>query len=252
MFYIFSKILSLVADPIAWVVAAFVLAFVLKKRRLQRLFFITGIVLVLFFGNNLVRTYAEQWWCNNYTAPIDTSKVYDYVLLQGGFGEFNPANNRTQLGIAAERLTESIRLYHTGRVKKLFITGDGAFSDPEYPASRSVFLNYMKDMGVNEADIILDDKALNTRQSAVRTPVFLGKNYTGEQSLIITSAVHMPRALACYRKAGMNPVPYSTSVTVPYELKLTNFGISSENLFKWSMLMHEMVGMVLYKIMGYV
>jgi vancomycin permeability regulator SanA len=62
--------------------------------------------------------------------------VYEYALIQGGFGDFNTATGRTQLFEEAERLIEPIRLYREGRVKKLFITGDGSFSNDKFPESK--------------------------------------------------------------------------------------------------------------------
>ena len=146
----------------------------------------------------------------------------------------------------------AIRLYRTGRVAALFITGDGTFCDKRYPESRPRFLKYLSDLGVNTKDVILDDQAQNTRESAARTSQIIGQGYTARKSLLITCAVHMPRALACYRKAGLFPTPYPTSVPVPFELRIYNFGLGASNFEHWSLLIHELFGMVTYRLMGYI
>ena len=252
MFFILSKILSFVSDPLSWVLLCFGLALLFNKRKLKLACASAGILLLLILGSDRLRIAAETGWCKNYCTPPDTSVVYDFALVQGGFGEYNPTIKRIQLNFAAERLTESIRLYRKGRVKKLFISGDASASDPDHPEAKRVFLQYMQDMGVKAEDIVIDDLSKNTREGALRTPLFLGANYKGENSLLVTSAVHMRRAMACYRKAGMNPIPYAVLPPVPYQFKITNFGIGSMNLEKWSLLIHELIGMALYRLMGYV
>ena len=252
MFYLLSKLVAFLLEPLIWVFIAFILALRLKNRRMKKSCFIAAIAMVLFFGNGFFYAVAERQWSKKYISSPDTTLTYDYALVQGGFGIYNQVTGRSQIKEAGDRLTEAIRLYHTGRVKALFITGDGTFSDKRYPESRPRFLKYLSDLGVNTKDVILDDQAQNTRESAARTAQFIGQGYTARQSMLITCAVHMPRALACYHKAGLFPTPYSTSAPVPFELRIYNFGLGASNFEHWSLLIHELFGMVTYRLMGYI
>ena len=254
MFFVVSKLFSFITDPTFWIVVCFVVSIVLKKRLWKRIAFIFGISLFVLLGNGALISLVEQRWVRNVVKPLPSEIVYEYALIQGGFGDFNSATGRTQVFEEAERLIEPIRLYHSGRVRKLFITGDGSFSNfnKKFPESKQVFLKYLESLGVHGNDIVLDSEARNTRQSALRTKELLGEAFDGKNSLLVTSAIHMPRALKCYCKAGMNPIPYATSVPGPYEMDITNFNIGSNNLYRWQKLIHEWLGLIAYLIAGYV
>ncbi|TSA32712.1 MAG: hypothetical protein D4R64_15475 [Porphyromonadaceae bacterium] len=73
-------------------------------------------------------------------------------------------------------------------------------------------------MGVLGNDIILDIKARNTRQSVQRTKELLGEAFDGKNSL----------------------------------MDITNFNIGSNNLYRWQKLIHEWVGLIAYRVAGYV
>jgi uncharacterized SAM-binding protein YcdF (DUF218 family) len=252
MFYVASKLLSFLTDPTFWIVACFVVSILLKKRRWKRIVFISGVSLFILMGNGALISWAEQRQVRNVLIPLDSGVVYEYALIQGGFGDFNPRTGRTQLFEEAERLIEPVRLYREVRVRKLFISGDGSFSNEKLPESRQVFIQYLKSLGVSEADIILDTEAVNTRQSAKNTRNFLGEDFNDKNSLLVTSAVHMFRTLKCYKKEGMNPVPFATSVPVPYKPDITNWNLSTGNLYRWQQLIHEWIGTIVYRIAGYV
>jgi len=254
VFFVVSKLFSVITDPAFWIVVCFVVSILLKKRLWKRITFIAGISLFVLLGNGALISLVEQHWIRNVIKPLPSETVYEYALIQGGFGNFNPATGKVQIFDEAERLIEPVRLYHDGRVKKLFITGDGSFSNlsRKFPESKEVFIKYLESLGVPEQDIVLESEARNTRQSAKRTRELLGEEYDGRNSLLVTSAIHMPRAIRCYRKAGMNPIPFATSVPIPYKMDITNFSFGSNTLFRWQILIHEWVGFIAYRIAGYV
>jgi uncharacterized SAM-binding protein YcdF (DUF218 family) len=264
MFFIVSKLAAFITDPVIWILLCFVLAFFLKRKLCKRIFLFTAIGLFLILGNGAFISRAEVRWSKDVVFPIDTTRVYDYALIQGGFGDYNWVTKKTQVFEEAERLIEPVRLYRMGKVKKIFVTGDGSFGNKKYPEAKVAFINYLVSLGVFESDIVLEPKARNTHQSAAETRSILGEELNkrdngigGEEvslrnSLLVTSAIHMKRTVKCYRKLGMNPVPYATSVPIPYKLDITNFNLGSVNLYRWQKLFHEWVGMVTYKVVGYI
>lgn len=252
MFFVLSKLFSVVTDPTFWIVVCFVVSILVKKRLWKRITFIAGISLFVILGNGALISLVEQQWVRNVVKPLPSETVYEYALIQGGFGDFNPTTGKSQLFSEAERLIEPIRLYRLGRVRKLYITGDNTFSTFRFPESKQVFIAYLESLGVSANDIILEDVSLNTRQSAQRTKTILGEAFDGKNSLLVTSAIHMKRTIKCYRKAGINPLPFATAVPVPYKLDITNFGFGSYNLYRWSNLIHEWLGIFTYRIAGYV
>ena len=250
MFYVLSKILSFLTDPLTWIVACFILGVLLRKKPAKRVFFWTGIALFILMGNGALISLAERHWVRNVIRPLPEATHYEYALVQGGFADFNPATGKTQLFDEAERLIEPVRLYREGRVNKLMITGDGSIHDDRNPGSSKVFLEYLASLGVDTCDVILDTEARTTLESVNRTRELLGPAFDGRNCLLVTSAIHMPRTIRVYHKAGIDPVPFATSVPLPYKLEITNIHLASGNLDRWRKLIHEWVGMVAYGVAG--
>jgi uncharacterized SAM-binding protein YcdF (DUF218 family) len=77
-----------------------------------------------------------------------------------------------------------------------------------------MFIKYLKSLGVPEKDILLESEALNTKQSVKRNREFLGEGFKGENSLLVTSAINLPRTLKYYRKVAMDLISFATLVPV--------------------------------------
>jgi uncharacterized SAM-binding protein YcdF (DUF218 family) len=110
-------------------------------------------------------------------------------------------------------------------------------------------------MGVPESDIITESDTRNTYESAVAVKKMLNQlGYKNVDCLLITSAFHMRRSLACYRKADLNIDNFTTDF---YAHKRT-FYVDSflipkvEAIVIWHKLVKEWVGFAAYKAAGYI
>jgi uncharacterized SAM-binding protein YcdF (DUF218 family) len=97
-------------------------------------------------------------------------------------------------------------------------------------------------------------KSRNTYENALFLKPVLTQNFAGGKFLLITSAAHLKRAGACFHKAGLSVLLYSTDrYSGPVKFDVDYLLIpSSATLFNWEKLIHEWVGMIGYVIMGYV
>ena len=68
----------------------------------------------------------------------------------------------------------------------------------------------LADCQVPEEDIILEEKARNTYENALYSQKILTKIFPNQTYLLITSAFHTPRALACFRKQQLKVKAFST------------------------------------------
>ena len=109
--------------------------------------------------------------------------------------------------------------------------------------------------GMPEADILIEEKSVNTRENALFTKEFLEKEgiATQQEFVLITSAFHMPRSKKCFDKVGLNTIPfpvYYYSHDVKYDLPSLLYpgpgAISS-----WQLLVKELIGLVVYRLVGY-
>jgi uncharacterized SAM-binding protein YcdF (DUF218 family) len=104
-------------------------------------------------------------------------------------------------------------------------------------------------MGVEEKDIILENKSRNSMENAQNTISLIGKDISGK-SLLITSANHMRRAIFCFNKNNCSIDYYPTDCTN------ANIKLSFDYLFipnikalaKWEALIHECIGYTVYLI----
>ena len=67
--------------------------------------------------------------------------------------------------------------------------------------------------------------------------------------LLLTSASHMPRALATFRKAGWNVTPYPVDFRAGTHTPWTQYSLA-EGAKKWHLALHELAGLLAYRLAG--
>jgi len=87
-----------------------------------------------------------------------------------------------------------------------------------------------------------------TYENAVFTAALPGVDRT-RPWLLVTSAWHMPRALATFRAAGWNvtpyPVDYRTGIRTPW----TEYSLV-DSPRRWRIALHEWAGLLAYRLAG--
>ncbi len=95
----------------------------------------------------------------------------------------------------------------------------GAFLDDygaEYSEARTLE-KLLVDMGVSEDRIYVDEKSRNTYENAKESQRLLGD--VSGPILLVTSAMHMPRAVGCFKKAGVPVTPW------PVDYRMNGLGL---------------------------
>ena len=112
---------------------------------------------------------------------------------------------------------------------------------------------YLLRLGIPDADIILESESKNTHENATLTKKILDNQYPNAKCLLITSAWHMRRSMGCFTKEGIEYTPFSVdhigeqNRLVPASLFIPN----SETIYRWELLIKEVVGSIAYKLRGY-
>lgn len=110
-------------------------------------------------------------------------------------------------------------------------------------------------MGVPEEDIWIENKSRNTGESPIAVkPMLDSARVRPEDCLLITSAFHMRRSLACYRKAGLPLEPFSADFYAHPRVYYPDvlFIPQVEAMYLWQKIIKEWVGMAAYKLAGYI
>lgn len=184
--------------------------------------------------------------------PVELVPAADAIVVLGGAFSHHALRPYPDLSGSADRYWHGARLFHAGRGEVVILSGGrmpGRGRGPTEAESGAVFL---RDLGVPDEAMLLDNAALTTRDNAVNVAAIL-EEMDIEDFLLVTSATHMRRAMGCFRVLGLRPVPVATDFQVnPHRaLRPTDFFPSSQALAGSTRAAHEYVGMVVYRVRGW-
>ncbi len=255
MFFILSKLFALLLRPFNWVLLLVFAAWWQRRNpaRSRRLL-LWSAALTLFFTNPLcINVLACAWESGQAGDPGARAEV---GIVLGGFVnmEATTPGGMVQLHRSGNRLTTALQYYHTGRIRYILISGGGGrvlgAAPPEAPVARQ----FLRQAGVPDSAIWVEDRSRNTRENALFSKEVLDKKAPGARCLLFTSAWHMRRALPCFRKAGVVCDPVGSDFLG--EKSNGNYAKwvepDGEALQKWEKLLKEWIGWVAYRLKGYV
>jgi uncharacterized SAM-binding protein YcdF (DUF218 family) len=242
---ILSKIIGFLLDPVMWIVALMAIAFFLRRKQLQKKLYAAAAVIFLVFSNPFL---LNNLWFLYQAAPVDLSEgeTYEAAILLGGMAGLDEDRNKGIFKQAADRFIQAARLYETGRVKKILITGGDSriFRKHEYKEAAFLAANLI-DLHIPSKDILTETESRNTIENARLSKRILDSAGAKGPFLLVTSALHMPRALKAFHQAGINVKPYPCH----FEVTGSNTHFAAENftprgncLSSWKILLKEWLG----------
>jgi len=232
---------------------AIVYAMFLKNRTRSR--WITGLSLFFLYLMSspiLVNELLKAW--ETPSQSISSEYQVGAVLTGGIIKKYDYQTKQVWLGKSGDRATQAFELYRLGKIKKIIISGgEGSFLTNKHTTSENDGIRqYLIYSGVPAEDIIQEPMARNTRDNAAYTAKILKQQLGTNKCVVITSAFHTPRALGCFRKAGVEVVPSPAHfLQENYDIWIDKFFPSEEALVAFYFVWHEMVGYTIYKVMGY-
>jgi len=253
MFFVISKILDFLLEPLLWIIALLIFSLLSKNLKRKRKSLIAAIVLLLVFSNSFLLDEAMRAWEMPATKISDTPETYDAGIVLSGMVMYDNSLDRIQFNRRNDRLMQAVTLYKKGKIKKIFFSGGSGSLVYTYLKESEMVKKFLVEIGIPSEDIIIENKSNNTRENALFTKEVLEKEMPHGKFLLFTSAFHMRRAVACFEKVGIEVTPYSTDrysgprKYYPNHLLMPHSG----TLFDWNSLLHEIIGYTVYKMMGY-
>jgi uncharacterized SAM-binding protein YcdF (DUF218 family) len=252
MFFALSKLLQFIITPIVWIIILFFFGLFSKIQSRKKKCLRWALIFTLFFTNIfLFCEFARLWEIP--ATRYENLKTYDVGIVLGGMSVYDEDMERPQFFRGVDRLIQAIELYKRGIIKKIIFTGgSGRLLHPEMKEGNYI-KRYLLYLGVPQKDFLIESESKNTHESALLTKELIDKENIKGNFLMITSSFHMRRGLGCFNKAGINAKPYSTDRYAGPRVFLFEslFVPNSSALDDWTLLIHEMVGFVTYKIAGY-
>jgi uncharacterized SAM-binding protein YcdF (DUF218 family) len=77
----------------------------------------------------------------------------------------------------------------------------------------AAMLEFLSDLGVSEERVLSEGRSRNTRENALEVRRLVSSRDL-KRLILVTSALHMPRAIATFRAAGMDVIPAPTDFDV--------------------------------------
>jgi uncharacterized SAM-binding protein YcdF (DUF218 family) len=254
MFFILSKTLSYLAMPFTVICVLLALSVILKSPPWRKRCFWAGFGMLLFFSNSFIANAVMRAWEIPTVAYKDMRPHQLGIVLTGSTLPFLKPEDRVYFQRGADRVTHTVQLYSLGLIKKVLISGGSGMLLHEEEPEANKFRKAMIMMGVAPEDIYIENETRNTYESAVAVkPMLDSLHYAAKDCLLITSAFHMRRSLACYRKAGVELEPFTTDFYAHENMwGVDSFIPQLDAILIWNKLAKEWVGMVAYKLAGYI
>ncbi|WP_291255940.1 YdcF family protein [Fusobacterium sp.] len=176
----------------------------------------------------------------------ELSKGEAYILLGGGIITTTVEGNIPGV-LATTRILKTAE-YYRKYPKKIYISGGTPLQNQE--SESSVYARELKELGVKEEDIIIEESSKNTNENALLIKEKLEQDGV-KNVILITSATHIKRSMFIFQKKldGVNIYPAPCNFLASQE-KENNFYYIPKyyNFLKFQLWLWETVGNTYYKI----
>lgn len=221
--------------------------FLLRKQTNRAILFIAaGILWISLFSYPPFANAFLSYYETQYPALLSIPKNTNYILVLGNGHRTDTTRSITSQvnPTAINRLSEGIRILHELPKATLIVSGYGG-KDPNSHADMQRKLAIA--LGIDASRIITLPKPKDTKEEAIESKKIIGS----QPFVLVTSASHMPRSVAIFKKEGMHPLPAPTNHLATKPLSYFELP-SGEGLKKSEVAFHEFLGTIWYSIKGYI
>ena len=244
--FVLSKLLGYLLNPFVWVVLFILFAYLSGKRK--RYWVKMAFYTLVLFSNPWIADHAIGL-IEYPPTSIDDRKFDVGIMLTGATNPYidEPAGVHFESG--ADRFITVLKLYHSGIINQILITGGTGQLLTDYKEAE-LLGSLARSMGVPDSALIIESNARNTYENAVYSKQIVD-SLDIKNAVLITSAFHMYRSLACFEKQQLTVMPF------PTDFRSASTGMRSwvptlEALGQWQTIFHEGFGLLYYWVRGYI
>jgi uncharacterized SAM-binding protein YcdF (DUF218 family) len=255
MFFILSKTLNYLTMPLVIICLCFIVSWVIKNNKWKNRLFKFSLILLLIFSNDFITNEVVRLWELPATPLKEIKKSYSIGILLTGVtrGNMTP-DDRVYFQRGADRVTHTLQLYRMGIIKTILVSGGSGSLLERSRQEADEIADALQLMGVPLEDIRIENESRNTHESAIAVKTLLQDSVSADECLLITSAFHMRRSRACFKKVNYAGDTFTTDF-LHHERKFTPdvlFIPRVDSLLIWNIMIREWVGMLAYKLSGYI
>src|ERR1051325_6968211 len=124
MFFFLSKLLADILKPFTVICILLLAGLFIRRQQLRKKFLISGLCMLFFFSNDFIVNEVMRWWEIPVTPLQDFKRTYEWgVILTGVTKHDTGPQDRVYFTCGADRVTHTVQLYKTGRIKKVLVSG---------------------------------------------------------------------------------------------------------------------------------
>lgn len=244
---------AIATQPLAWVAGLLAVSLIQLARQRARSgarWGMAALGLLLFMGwTPAPRLLMHQLEDRYPPAQGDLSGFTGIVVLGGSFVglDVQAGREQPQLNAQADRLTEAAALARLYPGLRMIFTGgcvDGDDCRPEAELASDFFLR----MGLPPDRFIYESRSKTTFQNARNSAQLPGIDRR-QPWLLLTSAWHVPRAMAAFRAQGWNVTALPADFRGVAHPDWWDYSFD-RGLENWHLYLHETVGLLFYRLTG--
>jgi uncharacterized SAM-binding protein YcdF (DUF218 family) len=259
LLFILSKVIVPFFSPLflillAWLVLVLRLPRIAENRKYRRRLLGAWLAMYLVSLPALAQGLVCLWEIPSAGPPLAADAgggpAWDAVVVLGGTVE-PAASAGWQISVndTAERLESAARLYHAGLAPLIVVSGGSGDIHAQELKEAPIMRRLLEGLGVPASTILEDAESRNTFENAVRTRELLAAR-GAKDILLVTSALHMRRSEAIFRKAGFGLRTLAVdNLAAPLVLP-ESFIPEAKALWTLSRVLREMVGYGYYLALG--
>ena len=257
MYVYLSKILPQLVMPIAVTMGLILLALILLRfdqRRLGALALWLAIAVLWISSMPITAGALYRQVESSYPAqPLSEIPQSDCIVVLGGVVQPPmPPRADVEFNNSIDRVYKAAQLYRAGKARMVIVTGGNQPWETSRWTEAELIHGLLVEWGVPENFIVLEGSSRNTRENASYSKNIIDA-YQCEQTLLVTSAAHMPRSVAAFTSVGVNVIPVPTDFRVADSAGLTvmSFLPNSDALKMTSSAFREWIGRWYYALKGW-
>ncbi len=247
----------MLVNPLSAALAALIVLLGLWLLTRRNAFLIATVVVIV-----LLWLAATPWVSHNLQSSLEgrateasadaLPKADAIVVLGGTLSPPVSSQLSANLSAAADRLVYAARLYALGKAPVILISGGhaaGGTMDAESVHAAAL----LGDWGIPASAVLTETESINTYENAVYSKLML-KQHGLKRVLLVTSAMHMPRALATFRSAGVEATPAATDFEAsgPGQSGLLAWTANPQALDATTRALKEYVAWLVYRQRGWI
>lgn len=255
----YSLLLKVLYPTSLGLILLFASAVFRRRQVLRRACFWTAIGVFASTGNGWVVGRMTAHLERLYPAPDPMPVADAIVILSGGIKPKVFPRPTVEIDDAGDWVLYGAHLFRDHKAPWVLCTGGIAGGGVRVHSYGRDMAELLREIGVPAESIVTEDHSRNTAEHA-RNLQALFEERKWSRILLVTSAIHMPRALGVFRKSCPNIefVPAPTDFLVvdgpsrPWYSHLVEFIPTPKQLLQFSDAMHEYVGIAYYRFRGWI